>query len=118
MKYTALLLVLLLSACSSSEVNDASEIIKTTLKKPKSFVLKEGNILWQSKADKSLIVKVNYTAQNGLNQVIDECKYVAFYQQDGKNKWRENGGIENCIAAGGEEEKQAMVMMRKINGFN
>lgn len=118
MKYTTLFLLLFLSACGSSEVDDASEIIKTTLKNPKSFVLINGNVIWQSKlADKAMIVKVNYTAKNGLNQVIKECKYVSFYQQDGKNKWLENGGIENCIAAGGKEEQQGLEILKKINAF-
>ncbi|MEN9659678.1 MAG: hypothetical protein RL571_3143 [Pseudomonadota bacterium] len=118
MKYTALFLLLFLSACGSSAVDDASDIIKTTLKKPKSFVLTDGNVIWQSTlADKALIVKVNYTAQNGLNQVIKECKYVSFYQQDGQNKWQENGGIENCIAAGGKEELQALEILKRINAF-
>jgi hypothetical protein len=120
MRKIALCLALFLSACGSSEVDDASEIIKQTLKKPKSFTLKAGNIIWQGKLanqQNAFIVKVKYTAINGLDETIDECKYVSFYTEDGKNHWQENGGLENCIAAGGKEEENALVMLRKINSF-
>ncbi|NHQ88270.1 hypothetical protein HA050_19380 [Iodobacter sp. HSC-16F04] len=121
MRKIALCLALFLSACGSSEVDDASAIIKQTLKKPESFTLKKGDVIWQGKLKSkqtAFIVKVKYTAMNGFNDVINECKYVSFYTEDGSNHWQENGGLENCIAAGGKEEENALVMLRKINSFN
>lgn len=120
MRKIALCLALFLSACGSSEVDDASSIIKQTLKKPESFKLKSGDVIWQGKLaaqQDAFIVKVKYSAMNGLNQTIDECKYVSFYTEDGSNHWQENGGLENCIAAGGKEEENALIMLRKINSF-
>ncbi|AZN37053.1 hypothetical protein [Iodobacter ciconiae] len=120
MRKITLYLALLLSACGSSEVDDASNIIKQTLKMPQSFKLKASNVLWKGQLagqQNTFIVKIRYTALNGLNEAIDECKYVSFYTENSSKHWQENGGLENCIEAGEQEEENALIMLKKLNSF-